>query len=452
MKKTLLHFAFCIIASPLFSQHWEQVGDFNNTVRVMLDDTVSGLLYVSGNFRFNGIDTVDGFCSFDGVNFVSYGRRIDCASFGCTPSFLIARYKEELYFSGPNLTSINGISDINGIARWDGVKWAAAMHGLYYKEDDNPFLDNYYIYDGNLYGVGFFKTADGVTCNSVAYWNGQKWTGLAFPSWPDNTVPRVSIVSFFQDQLYVGGNFSWSQSGGADIARLDSTGWVMAGGGLKGGLSSAFDIKVYKGELYICGRFHKIDGNVGNGIMRWDGQQWREVGEGFCNPNITASAMLVHDGKLYVVGNFECVDNGLSASRIAVWDGEIWSNLGNSLINNNISSIASYKGEIYIGGGFTEIDGKPCRSLARWVDYEDGKPLKDGFGLWPNPVRDILQIIAPLPVESVWIIDAAGRTIIRSEVTGGVRTSVPVGDWVPGLYFVVVRAGGESWGGKFVKM
>jgi len=50
----------------------------------------------------------------------------------------------------------------------------------------------------------------------------------------------------------------------------------------------------------------------------------------------------------------------------------------------------------------------------------------------------------------VWVFDAQGRELLR-EQGAGERVSVPVGDLAPGLYFVVVRAGGEIWGGKFVK-
>ena len=451
IKKVALYFVLLHISFQLFSQNWEQVGNFNDAPRVMLNDTVSGLLYFSGNFRFNNNDTVDGFCAYNGSSFTSFGRRFDCNSFGCEPAFMIARYKEQLYLSGPGLTIIDEVN-VKGIGKWDGIKWSPGMPGLYYGNDDNPVLDNYAIHDGIFYGVGAFRSAEGDTCNSVAYWDSQKWTGLGFPPWSDNSLPRVFRISFFKGQLYVGGNFSWAQSGGADIAQLDSTGWHMVGGGLKGGISNAFDLQVYKGELYVCGRFNKFEGNAGSGIMRWNGQQWREVGAGFCDPNITVTAMTVHSGRLYVVGNFDCVDNDIPASNIAVWDGEHWSNLGHSVFNNTISCITAYRGEIYVGGGFTEVDGQPCRSLARWVDYENGKPLENGFGLWPNPVRDILQLIAPSPIESVWIIDAAGRTVIQSEEIGDARTSVLVAHLPAGLYFVSVRASEKIWGGKFVKI
>ncbi|MBC7776733.1 MAG: T9SS type A sorting domain-containing protein [Phycisphaerae bacterium] len=462
MKKLVLFILLWTIACQLFSQNWGQVGAINNTPSGMLNDTVSGLLYLAGNFRFNGVDTVDGFCAYDGSSFTSFGRRFDCVSYGCDPAFMVARYNGQLFLSGPGLTIIDGV-DVKGIGQWNGAEWSAGMLGLYKHENDsNPYLDNYCIRDGVFYGVGLFRTAEGDTCNSVAYWNGQKWTGLDFLPYSDNSLPRVTSVIFYQNQLYVGGNFSWAQSGGADIARLDSTGWHMVGGGLKGGLSFVSDMQVYEGELYICGYFRKADGNLGNKIMRWDGQQWKEVGAGFCSPNVIPRKMMVYDGKLYVVGIFDCVDNDLLVSNIATWDGERWCSFGNSYFNNTILYIAEYKGEIYVGGGFTEVDGQPCRFFAKWVgDHSTDtcsepisaapEPKGEGFSLWPNPVRDILQLIAPSPVESVSVFDAVGRTVIRSEERGVARTSVVVKHLPAGVYFVLVRAGGKVWSGKFVK-
>jgi len=455
----ILSFLFALWTLPLSSQNWVQVGNLNNTPRVFFNDTLSELLYISGNFRFNGIDTLNGLCTFDGDNFISLGRRSDCVSFGCAPGFLIARYEDYIYFSSHSLNVIDNVA-VQGIASWDGTQWEPALPGL--AGTEKPFLDGSYIHQGLFYGVGFFRTADGDTCNSVAYWNGQKWTGLGFIPYSDNGLPRVFKVIFYQDQLYVAGNFSWGVSGGQDIARLTNTGWELVGGGLYGGLANVMDMEVFNGDLYICGSFRSSDGNVGNKIMRWNGQEWLRVGDGFCAQNIIPTEMIVHKDKLYVVGIFDCVNNNILASNIASWDGERWCNLGDSYFNNKISSIAEYKGEIYVGGGFTEVDGQPCRFFAKYIGDNSTdtcsapittalEPATAGFNLSPNPTTDLLQIQAPAPIESVWVFDALGREVYR-ESASGERVSVPVGDWVPGLYFVVVRAGGEIWGGKFVKM
>ena len=468
MKKAVLHILLWMISCQLFSQNWVQVGDLNDTPRVMLNDSVSGLLYLSGNFRFNGIDTVDGFCAYNGSSFTSFGRRFDCNSFGCEPAFMIARYQSHLYLSGPGLTIIDNV-DVNGIGEWDGVKWSAALTGLYYKDDHDPVLDDYAIHEDVFYGVGAFRTAEGDTCNSVAYWNGQHWTGLNFPPRSGNFLPRVFRVIFYKDQLYVGGNFYWEVGEGADIARLSITGWEMVGGGLKGGLANVYDMAVYKGELYICGYFRELDGNVGNKIMRWDGQQWKKVGEGFCSPDVSVTKMMVFNDKLYVVGLFDCVDNDLPAHNIATWDGERWCSFGNSYFNNKISYIAEYKGEIYVSGGFTEVDGQPCRSLAKWV----GNHITDTcsapvsaaleisgnrgeFRLWPNPVGEELHIESAGPIERLQIFDSTGKMVtnINNTISGTKEESFTIDTRLltSGLYYVTFQSSGRTHSGKFVKI
>jgi hypothetical protein len=460
MQKTAFLFVCWMISCQLYSQNWVQVGDLNGPPRVMLNDTFSGKLLVSGNFRLNGTDTLDGFFAYDGTTFTSFGRRFDCVYFGCTPAFMIARYEEQLYFSGPSLTIIDGVP-VNGIGRWDGETWSDAMQGLYYTDDNDPYLDNYCIHEGDFYGVGAFRTAEGDTCNSVARWDGERWTGLDFPPYSDNSLPRVTSVIFYQDQLYVAGNFSWELGGGGDVARLNSTGWQMVGGGLRGGQALVSDVEVYKGELYICGYFRKIDGNVGNGIMRWDGQQWKEVGGSLCSPSHITRGMTVHDGKLLLYGIFNCVGDGLPVNNIAAWDGERWCSFGNSTFDNSVSRLVEYNGDIYIGGGFVEIDDQPVKYFAKWVgDHATDtcsapvsstpEPRHEGFGVWPNPATDLLQVQAPAPMEALWVHDAQGREVLRPVVSGE-RASVSVEHLPVGLYFVSLRAGGKIWGGKFVK-
>ncbi|HLP95025.1 MAG TPA: hypothetical protein VK168_13370, partial [Saprospiraceae bacterium] len=180
MSKSILFIFFCLSSCTVYSQNWQQVGSLNNAPIAVLNDTISGLLYLSGGFRLNGTDTIDGFCAYDGNSITSFGRRSDCVSFGCTPAYLIARYGEHIYLSSTSLNIIGGV-DVDGIGKWDGTAWSPGMPGLKYTDDNDPSLDSYFIQDGNFYAVGIFRTAEGDTCNSVAYWNGQNWTGLNFP-------------------------------------------------------------------------------------------------------------------------------------------------------------------------------------------------------------------------------------------------------------------------------
>ncbi|MDO8970327.1 MAG: T9SS type A sorting domain-containing protein, partial [Saprospiraceae bacterium] len=449
------------------AQNWEQVGDLNwSGPKIMYKDSTTGLLFVSCQSLMNGPDTINGIFTFDGVTIQPLAKqRYDCGNVDCGPTLFLTRYRDYIYYSGGMLLQIDSVP-LRGIGRWDGQHWSAGLPGLGGNAfDQSPFIDGHCIHEGKLYASGFFRTAEGDTCNSVAVWDGISWTSLNFPGQGFlSETPRVYHVFFFKGELYAAGNFYVFVDGEwvDDILRYDGANWHAVGGGLKGGGANIWDWAIYKDELYVCGYFRKIDGNAGNKIMRWDGQQWKDVGGGVCSPVEVTHGMTVHDGKLLLYGIFKCVGDGLPVNNIAAWDGERWCSFGNSTFDNTISRVAEYKGDIYIGGGFTEIDGQPVKYFAKWVgDHATDtcsapissapEPKSEGCGLWPNPATDLLQVQAPTYIEALWVHDAQGREVLRPVVSGE-RVSLSVEHLPAGLYFVSLRAGGKIWGGKFVKM
>ena len=115
----------------------------------------------------------------------------------------------------------------------------------------------------------------------------------------------------------------------------------------------------------------------------------------------------IHNNQLYAVGVFENV-GGVPAQHIAKWDGEEWCGLG-SEFNNNIGSLAKFKDEIIIGGGFEVIDGDSIYyNIAKWVggNYTDTcgtytnvtnypKFLHDDMIIYPNPFTTSTTIRFP---------------------------------------------------------
>jgi len=451
----------CLATYAGTAQNWQQVGDFNRFVSGPLyNDTTTGLLFISGANRFNGTDTLDGFFTWDGTEFVSLGKgRSDCGNVGCGPALFLVRYNDDIYFSGPGLEKIDTVT-LRGIGRWDGLQWSAGLLGLNEAVSATPFLDGYYLHEGNLYASGAFRTANGDTCNSVAYWDGTKWTGLDFPGDGfSQSVPRVHNILFYKGELYVAGNFYVFLDGEwiADIARYDGSQWHAVGGSIKGGLADIWDAIVYKDELYVCGYFRKADGNVGNKIMRWDGEQWKEVGEGVCSPSASARNMLIYNDKLLLGGIFDCVDNGLPVSNIAAWDGERWCSFGNSVFDNSISAMAKYQGTLYIGGGFTEIDGQPVKYFAKWVgDHstdtcsalvvaapEPEQAARYALNISPNPAHSIVTLALE---GEIWggksvrlsIFNALGQEVWSAMSVSG-REKVSLVGWPTGVYVARVE-------------
>ncbi|HLP95024.1 MAG TPA: T9SS type A sorting domain-containing protein [Saprospiraceae bacterium] len=439
------------------AQDWEQVGNINYAVDHLFADTVDGSLYVGGNFRFfNGIETRGIFRLDSSGNVHQLGTGQDgCGPFNCYPVKTINRYKDEIYI-GWTPETINGGTIVNGIARWDGTTWKPLQNG-FQEGSSNQFM----VHDGSLYVAGAFELAIGTdTTYGIAKWDGTNWESLDFPVYLED-FPLAQDAVWFKEKLYLGGGFFFGVEGGfiLDIASYDGQTWSAVGEGIKGfAWHGIKDMIVYKDELYVCGSFRKIDGNVGNKVMRWDGWQWKEVGGGLCEPNAIANDLLIHDDKLYVIGIFNCVGDGLPVSNIATWDGERWCSVGNSYFDNKITAISFWKDELYVGGGFNHIDGEEVWWFAKFIgDHSTdicSEPVssaqessQQAFAIWPNPATSTLQIQAPAPLEFVQVYDAMGRVVLQSTV----GNEVSVAHLPAGLYFVSARAGGTVWGARFVK-
>jgi hypothetical protein len=463
---------FLGLSLMLNAQEWQQIGKFNRPPTCIFNDTIDNLLYVGGDFKFNGTDTLNGISFYDGITFnpMLQGRMDVCGNVNCSNLAYINRYKNEIYvgFVGDQISGV----PVQGVAKWDGDNWSTVGNpGLFYSPYTIPYLNGSFQKDSLLYCVGFFRSAGGDTCNSVAIWDGTKWKGMPFILNINGDIPVLKSITYYKGEWYVSGN-NYTILDGAendDIARFDGTAWHSVGGGMRGGDSFIEDMVVYKDELYVCGYFAKNAGNKGNKIMRWDGNQWKEVGGGLCSPFDIATDMMVYQDKLYVVGIFNCVGNGLPASDIAVWDGEKWCSLGNSIFDNKLNCIGNYKDEIYVGGGFTIINGQPSRYFAKYIgDHSTDTcqavisgvsdlEARPGLELAPNPAQDYLNLQlenSPAPIESIEILDAAGRNcsqLIDWKTTDYSTGQLHIQRLPAGWYCVRVRCADRVLVGRFVK-
>lgn len=64
------------------------------------------------------------------------------------------------------------------------------------------------------------------------------------------------------------------------------------------------------------------------------------------------------------------------------------------------------------------------------------------FSLWPNPVRDVVNVQLEKAVESIRMTDASGRTVWRKQLAADQRTlTISVQQFESGLYHLVLPTG-----------
>ena len=70
---------------------------------------------------------------------------------------------------------------------------------------------------------------------------------------------------------------------------------------------------------------------------------------------------------------------------------------------------------------------------------------ENGYLLFPNPGRDIMQIVVTGNGEPIELLfsDVSGKIIGSFNSSSGEIISVPTQDWIPGVYFISIIKGDE---------
>jgi S-layer homology domain len=149
-------------------------------------------------------------------------------------------------------------------------------------------------------------------------------------------------------------------------------------GAINGGLVEA--ITVNGNDVYIGGAFTDVGGvEAADYIAKWDGTHWSALGSngmGGGAINDSVSDILIIAGDIYIAGGFTNVNNRGSvlgaADYIAKWDGANWSALGSNgagegSLNGVVAGLATIGTTVYAGGSFENVNNKGTELTA--ADY-----------------------------------------------------------------------------------
>jgi len=226
-------------------------------------------------------------------------------------------------------------------------------------------------------GYTSFPT-DGDDIPYVARLDGDRWVRLG-----QGVSGSVRAIQQHGGDLYVAGEFD---SPGHGVARWDGSQWLALGQGLElsFGTPEIFALAVYQGDLYAGGLFDSAGGQPIATIARWDGSQWHPVG-GLSDHDGHVWTLQVHDQKLYVGGEFSALVDGHQLDNLAVWDGTSWSDVGGGVpgpANLAVTCLASFQGDLYVGGNFSQVGGGVAADRAAYWDGAQWHDLAGGLPDW----------------------------------------------------------------------
>ena len=235
----------------------------------------------------------------------------------------------------------------------------------------NGFVDNFEVFNNELYATGFFTNSCGANHHYLAKWNGSTWSSVG------NGLPQAGhhLQSINTDLFAVtyqpaidsnwvykfdGSNFN--KYGEGVYLSYAVTGFSQT--------ANLYNCIEYNSKLVVCGEFDRVGTKHISGIMQWNGTAWDSLGAGLSG-HVTGTDLIMypHDlctynSDLIVCGNFKNAGNQL-VNGIARWDGTQWHALGAGF-NGVVYGITVYNGELYAGGDFTASGSTPLMYIAKW--------------------------------------------------------------------------------------
>ena len=353
---------FALAVGTARAGEWSAFGTGTNGRVRALAYNESDILFAGGDFTTAGGNPALRVASWNGSSWSALGGGINGAVYA-----LAASGASDLY-AGGEFTEAGGNAAYK-VAHWNGVSWSAV--GV----TAHPGIDSGYgVYalavdaSNNLYAGGSFTTADGVTVNNIAKWNGASWSALGTGVNGDVWALAFDNVG----NLYVGGSFT--EAGGSPankIARWNGSSWSALGDGVDGYVDALAGDTV--GNIYVGGRFTTAGGASANRVARWDGAAWHALGNGILATSGNGVAALAPDPdgttSVYAGGNFYSA-GAIPVDNAARWNGSQWVAM-DSGTNTPVSAMCWLTpGAIAAGGNFTLAGGVSVNNIARWDDSD----------------------------------------------------------------------------------
>ncbi|MCB0515264.1 MAG: T9SS type A sorting domain-containing protein [Chitinophagales bacterium] len=161
-----------------------------------------GKIIACGEFDRVGEASIKGIMQWDGSSWSALGPGLSGNIPATAPVMYphqMMVYNDELYVIGNFKTA--GNQTVNGIAKWNGTEWTNLGAGF------NSTVYGITVFNDEIIAGGDFTESDGTALNRIAKWNGTTWVPLDFGFTPTsaNDYIYVHTLKVIDDVLYIGG-------------------------------------------------------------------------------------------------------------------------------------------------------------------------------------------------------------------------------------------------------
>lgn len=397
--------------------------------------TVNDTLYGTGFFTEICGTSADYVAKWDGTNWLATSVQLS------NPGHTLKSINNEL-FIGAYIETI----DSNWLYHFDGSNLNKWGDGVYLTTatgfSELPNIYDIVEFNSQIYVCGEFDKVGGQSISGIMKWNGSSWEdvggGLLGNIQGSSPLMYPHQMYVHNNELYIVGNFRYA--GGIEVngvAKWDGTTWTALGSGFN---STVYAVGSYSGELFVGGDFTQSGSQALGRIAKWDGTDWISPGFGF-EPQSTMDYTFVHtfleeNGGLFILGGLKQVEldagGTLSCGGIIQYFTPTSINTFNGGVTNmDLEAIGTtISGQLLIGGG---VYGNGYTGILDDTVIGINELPNNIVSVFPNPMRNVLDIRSQEPIESLALFDNKGRRLAFKQID---EQTIDVAKLEAGIYIL----------------
>ncbi len=285
---------------------WQPLGaGINGRVNAVVQ-LLNGYVIAGGRFTNAGWTPVSNIALWNGVDWLAMGSGVN----GEVKA--LALKQDGTLVVGGTFTSANGVG-ANSIATWSSWVWSPMGSGIegFFSRTVQALA---VLPNGHVVAAGDFELAGGSFARDLARWNGSAWSPFGIGlSGPAGVASGNALAVLPNGDLLVGGAFTSANGLSVNnIARWNGSAWSALGSGVNNTVH-ALTVRS-NGYVVAGGDFSSAGGASANRLAQWDGAAWSNLGSGM---DISVYALAAPTSGELVAGGWFNTANGVSAKNIA---------------------------------------------------------------------------------------------------------------------------------------